>query len=123
MHKRSFHHIVLKSMDIAFLNKLRLLGIIEGISTLVLFGIAMPLKYMADIPEAVSIVGMAHGLLFILLVIMFFIAIERVPIGARLGIIGILAAIIPLGPFVVDIWLKRLADRENADGESLEKKT
>ena len=40
-----------------FLRMLRQLAIIEGISTLVLFGIAMPLKYFAGMPLAVTIVG------------------------------------------------------------------
>ena len=34
---------------------LRLIGIIEGVSTLTLFGIAMPLKYAAGLPLAVTI--------------------------------------------------------------------
>jgi len=42
-----------------------LIGKIEGISSLLLFFVAMPLKYMAGISEAVSIVGMAHGVLFL----------------------------------------------------------
>jgi len=44
---------------------LRLLCIIEGISLLLLLGVAMPLKYLADLPLAVRYVGMAHGLLWI----------------------------------------------------------
>ena len=38
-------------------------------------------------------------------------AIERVPIGKRLGIAGIVAAVLPFGPFVVDRWLGALAER------------
>ncbi len=38
----------------------------EGISYLVLLLIAMPLKYWADEPAYVAIVGMAHGVLFTL---------------------------------------------------------
>ena len=46
----------------------RILAIIEGISLLALLFIAMPLKYVYAMPEAVSIVGMTHGILFLLLV-------------------------------------------------------
>jgi integral membrane protein len=42
-----------------------LIGKAEGISSLLLFFVAMPLKYMADIPQAVTYVGMAHGVLFL----------------------------------------------------------
>lgn len=38
---------------------------VEGISLLLLFGIAMPLKYFADMPLAVRIVGSIHGGLFL----------------------------------------------------------
>jgi integral membrane protein len=41
------------------------MALIEGASLIALIGIAMPLKYFAGIPEAVRIVGMAHGLLFL----------------------------------------------------------
>lgn len=48
------------------LGRFRLVTLLEGISYLVLLFIAMPLKYMAGIPEAVRIVGSAHGALFVL---------------------------------------------------------
>ncbi|MDC3378775.1 DUF3817 domain-containing protein, partial [Planctomycetota bacterium] len=51
-------------MNTAFLKKLRLLGIIEGTSTLLLFGVAMPLKYLNDMPMAVTVAGSLHGVLF-----------------------------------------------------------
>lgn len=41
------------------------LGRFEACSLLALLGIAMPLKYLYDYPLAVRIVGMAHGLLFL----------------------------------------------------------
>lgn len=95
-------------MDVGFLRKLRLLGLVEGTSTLLLFGVAMPLKYLAGQPLAVTIVGSVHGFLFVALVATCVIAIERVPIGARLGLAGIVGAVVPGGPFVVDVWLRRL---------------
>lgn len=48
------------------LNSFRILGYLEGISFLVLMGIAMPLKYFFQQPMAVRIVGSLHGLLFVL---------------------------------------------------------
>lgn len=41
----------------------------EAISTLLLFFVAMPLKYFADVPEAVRVAGSIHGVLVILFVI------------------------------------------------------
>ena len=48
------------------IGRLRVIGFWEGVSFLVLLLIAMPLKYIAGNPEPVSIVGMAHGVLFLL---------------------------------------------------------
>ena len=42
----------------------------EGVSFLLLLGVAMPLKYAAGFPIAVSITGMVHGLLFIAYVVL-----------------------------------------------------
>jgi len=100
------------NIDLKFLGRLRLLSIIEGTSTLLLFGIAMPLKYLADMPLAVRIVGSLHGLLFVCLAIVFLLAIGRVPISKRLAMAGIVAAVLPFGPFVFDRWLGKLG---NAD--------
>ena len=37
----------------------------EGVSFLVLLLVAMPLKYLANMPMAVTIVGGLHGILFV----------------------------------------------------------
>ena len=47
------------------IGRLRVIGLLEGISFLVLLGVAMPLKYVWDEPQAVRGVGMAHGVLFL----------------------------------------------------------
>lgn len=96
--------------DSQFLSRLRLLSIVEGTSTLLLFGIAMPLKYLADMPLAVRIVGSLHGLLFVCLVIAFLLAIRRVPMSKGFATAGIVAAVLPFGPFVFDRWLVKLGD-------------
>lgn len=88
-----------------FLKNLRRMGCVEGISTLVLFGVAMPLKYMADLPIAVRISGSVHGLLFVCLVVMLMMATTKIPISKSLALAGMLAAVVPFGPFVFDRWL------------------
>lgn len=62
---------------------LRLVGLLEGVSFLVLLGIAMPLKHFAGRPEAVRVVGMAHGVLFILFVVLVLIVARQRRWGAR----------------------------------------
>lgn len=97
------------TVDQRLLHRLRLLGLIEGVSTLVLFGIAMPMKYFGDTPRAVAIAGPVHGALFVALVGMFVWAVRRVPIPWGLALGGIFGAVVPGGPFVVDRWLRKLA--------------
>ena len=89
-----------------FLNKLRWMGFIEGTSTLVLFFVAMPLKYLANKPIAVEIAGSLHGGLFVCLVLMLVIAVWRVPISIGMSLAGMVSAVIPFGPFVYDRWLR-----------------
>jgi integral membrane protein len=92
---------------VTFVRNLRRLAIIEGVSTLILFGIAMPLKYFAGMPLAVTIVGSLHGALFVALVLMLLVAIRKVPITLTLAAAGIAAAVVPGGPFLLDRHLAR----------------
>lgn len=47
------------------INRFILVAHAEGVSFIILLFIAMPLKYFFDMPQAVKIVGMLHGLLFV----------------------------------------------------------
>jgi integral membrane protein len=98
----------MRGIDYQFLQRLRWLGTVEGISTLVLFGIAMPLKYLAGVPMAVTIIGSIHGVLFLALASMFVLGIRRIPISKGMAAAGIVAAVVPFGPFVMDRRLARI---------------
>ncbi|MEM6763602.1 MAG: DUF3817 domain-containing protein [Bacteroidota bacterium] len=92
---------------------LRKLGIVEGISYLLLLGIAMPLKYMADMPWAVTYVGWAHGLLFMLYLVTAAWVILKYKWPILRFVVAFFAALLPFGPFVWDRYLKRYeADME-----------
>ena len=58
-------------------SRFRIISIIEGLSYLILVFIAMPLKYMFDYPLAVKIVGMSHGVLFILFFVALLMAMNK----------------------------------------------
>ena len=98
------------------IGRLRILGMLEGASFLILLGIAMPLKYLAGRPEMVRVVGMAHGVLFLL----FVAAVLRVAVAMRwpLGrVAGALAAsVLPFGPFILDARLLRDLEAQTNDG-------
>ena len=89
------------------LGRLRVIGFWEGVSYLVLLLIAMPLKYFAGWPTGVRVIGMAHGVLFLLYVLAAFHAAAeyRWPFR-RLGAV-LIASLLPAGPFVVDAKILR----------------
>lgn len=93
------------------LARLRLVGLLEGVSFLLLLGVAMPLKYLAGMPSAVKYVGWAHGLLFILYVLALGQATAVQlwsPVRAALLFV---AAVLPGGTFVAERWLRRQTPR------------
>ncbi len=82
-------------------------GFVEGISFLLLLGVAMPLKYLAGLPKAVSVVGMIHGVLFVLYVFAVGHAWMTARWPVRRAFILLLASLIPFGTFLTDARLKR----------------
>ncbi len=84
------------------LGRLRLIGFAEGISFLLLLFVAMPLKYAMDMPQAVKIVGMAHGILFIMYVLAVIQARIEYNWNAKKTLIALVASILPFGPFYAD---------------------
>lgn len=89
------------------LARLRVVGLLEGLSFLLLLGVAMPLKYLAGKPEIVSVVGMAHGVLFMLFVAAVAqVAVERGWPLSRVAL-ALAASVLPFGPFVLDARLLR----------------
>jgi integral membrane protein len=94
------------------IGRLRVVGFIEGVSFILLLGVCMPLKYLANWPEPVRYVGWAHGVLFVLYVIAVFQAAfdRRWKLG-RFLLAGIVS-LIPFGTFWFDRSLAREADDE-----------
>ncbi len=91
-----------KEKLLKILHRFRMVGLIEGISFLVLLFIAMPLKYMFNWPIAVKLVGWAHGALFVAYIYLSF----EVFTAFKKDFIWLLkafaAAIIPFGTFLFD---------------------
>jgi integral membrane protein len=89
------------------LQRLRWIGYAEGTSFLLLLLIAMPLKYLAGLPSAVMLVGMAHGVLWLL----FLAALGHAAYVMKWPFIrlaaGFVASVLPFGPFVFDSSLRK----------------
>jgi integral membrane protein len=98
------------------IGRLRAAGLVEGLSYLLLLGVAMPLKYLAGLPLAVKISGWIHGVLFIL----FCAALAQAMFTARWSIIRagmiFIASLVPFGTFVIDGRLKREDEALRARG-------
>lgn len=88
------------------IGRLRAVGFVEGISFLLLLGVAMPLKYLAGMPEAVRLVGMIHGALWVLfaLCVAEVWADRRWPLGRVIWAMA--SSVVPFGTFALDARLR-----------------
>lgn len=80
----------------------KIVAILEGASFLILLGIAMPLKYIFDLPATTQVVGMAHGILFIAYVLMVVLIRKQLDWNRKVTLLALTASVLPFGPFVVD---------------------
>jgi len=92
---------------------LRLAGLFDGISLLVLLGIAMPLKYIWGINQAVTIVGSLHGGIFSLYALTILYAAIRLQWSLLWSAAAVVAAFVPFGNFVLDGRLKKAQETYN----------
>ncbi|ALL04985.1 DUF3817 domain-containing protein [Pedobacter gandavensis] len=84
----------------------RKVAVAEGLSYLLLLFIAMPLKYWADMPLAVKYTGWAHGLLFVMYIVILIMAWTEYKWNfKKVAMIGA-ASLLPFAPFIVDKKLK-----------------
>jgi integral membrane protein len=88
------------------LNRFRIVAITEGISFLVLLLIAMPLKYVFDIPEPVTIMGWIHGVLFITFIFFAILVFTYFEKEVMWLVKALLSSLIPFGPFILGRELK-----------------
>lgn len=90
------------------LKALTIAGYLEGLSFILLLGVAMPIRHYFDISEPVRYLGMIHGVLFIAYVVILMSTASKVkmPLWGMPG--GVIAALLPFGPFVFDRMLKKV---------------
>lgn len=89
------------------IGRLRLIGLLEGTSFLLLLFIAMPLKYAAGIPEPVKYIGWAHGALFVLFILALLHASSETNWSLGKIASAFIASVLPFGTFILDRHLKR----------------
>ena len=80
----------------------KIIAILEGISLLLLFFFAMPMKYIYDMPVYVKHIGMAHGLLFVGYIIFAFLFKDDKNWDIKTLSIVCLASFLPFGTFYIE---------------------
>ena len=80
----------------------RVIAFFEGISYILLLFIAVPIKYGFDAPTYVKLLGMPHGILFMIYIIFSFIVNIKLKWNTKELFIILIASLIPLGTFYVD---------------------
>jgi len=81
---------------------LRVISYLEGISYISLLFIAVPIKYYANDPSLVKLLGMPHGLLFVAFVILSLVNSKKYNWSFIKTIAVLISSIIPFGTFYVD---------------------
>lgn len=103
---------IFKTMDNRLLQRFCFIALLEGISYLVLLGVAMPLKYVMKLPWAVEFslyAGWAHGLLFVLYGIFLILCWAKYKWSFGKAALVFFASLLPFAPFIVEKRLKREA--------------
>ncbi len=91
----------------SMLEKLRKIGIIEGISLIILFFVAMPVKYILGEPLLVRIFGSIHGLLWLYLLYTLYEVYKKSLIDKETAIKIVIASVIPFGFIFIDKTVKQ----------------
>lgn len=84
------------------LRNFRIFSFVEAASFLILLLVAMPLKYLAGLPLAVSIAGAAHGWIFVAYLVFVVFAARKFRWKPLVILGAIVASILPFGPFAFD---------------------
>ena len=86
----------------SLINIFRITAFLEGVSYILLLFIATPIKYFGDDPQYVKMLGMPHGILFMLYVIIAFMLKQENEWFKSNFKMVLLASIIPFGTFVLE---------------------
>ena len=91
------------------------MGVLEGLSNIALFFIAMPMKYIFEDDRLIYPIGMAHGVLFV--GFCFYLVLTGFVQKWKLSEVGwgFLSSLIPVGTFIFDakILKKKVAESKS----------
>lgn len=92
---------------LGIVKRFRMISLTEGISMVVLVFVAMPLKWIFDLPDMVTYVGWIHGVLFILYILVLFPTSRKLRWPFQNAMFALIAAVLPFGPFLFDRKLRK----------------
>ena len=95
----------------ASLLSLRTVGMIEGISFLILPCIAMPLKYRYGQPEMVRYIGSIHGILTIVYIYLLVSVTAQMKWSLKTALLAFAASLVPLGMLYAEFKIFRNAEQ------------
>jgi integral membrane protein len=98
------------------LEKLRKTGIVEGISLIILFFVAMPIKYILHYPIAVTIMGSIHGILWLTFLYILYNASKKNNFSKDLIIKLVILSVVPFGFVLIEKMLKELMEESKMVG-------
>ncbi len=86
----------------------RIIAFLEGVSYILLLGFASPYRIFTGDKQYVQMLGMPHGILFILYLILAYLIKDNQEWDKNRFIKVLLASVIPFGTFYVEAkWLKK----------------
>ncbi|MFN5218571.1 MAG: DUF3817 domain-containing protein [Sphingomonadales bacterium] len=88
-------------------NQLVRVGHWEGVSYLLLLAVAMPLKYIFNLPMAVSVLGSLHGILFVWFCLIILLMVIKKELGFTQGALAVLLSLLPFGTFYLGRFVLR----------------
>ncbi len=96
------------------LKQYRIIGLLEGLSYVLLLCIAVPLKYLGGMDIGVRMLGLPHGLLFIAFIGYSFHYYEKQEWKASVLVHAILASLLPFGTLHFDYKVLRPLSEKKA---------
>ena len=91
----------------------RIISYLEGISYILLLFIAVPIKYYANDPSLVKLLGMPHGLLFVAYVILSLVSSKKYRWNSKKTLVVLISSVIPFGTFYVDYKYLKTDEHRN----------
>jgi integral membrane protein len=92
------------------LKRFRLIAFLEGISFIILLFIAMPIKYILGEPLIVKYIGMGHGVLFLLFLLLLLVTAREYKWKISFISMAFIASLVPFGTFYLERKLKVIDD-------------